>query len=327
MTKFNQVAVASRSFSAHPQLRAEMLTAHPNCRFNDAGTSLDGDRLIEFLTGCDAAITALERIDKDSLRALPDLKVISKYGVGIDMLDLKTLNQRGIRLGWSGGVNKRSVAELVIAFAISMLRHLPKAHAAVLSGHWQQIKGMELTGKTVGIVGCGRVGKDLVPLLRAFDCKVLAHDIREYSVFYQAHSVTAVTLDELLGASDIVTLHLPFDSTTENIISETRLKKMKPSAILINAARGGLVNEAALKTMLQKEKLSGAAFDVFASEPPCDLELLALPNFFATPHIGGSSEEAILAMGRAAIHGLSVNAVPDINGFFQNAPDESEIQS
>ncbi len=316
-----KVAVASRSFSAHPVLRAEMQAAYPATTFNDAGASLSGDALIAFLKGHDAAVTALEKIDGAVLDALPDLRVISKYGVGIDMLDLAALKARGIRLGWTGGVNKRSVVELVIAFAICMLRHVPKAHAEVLDGKWRQIKGCEISGKTVGIVGCGRVGKDLAPILKAFGCRMLAHDIRDYADFYAANGIEAASLEDLLRAADVVTLHLPLDATTENLLDASRLDLMKPDAILINAARGGLVDEAHMKAMLMSGRLAAAAFDVFAGEPPTDRELLELPNFFATPHIGGSSEEAILAMGRAAIHGLSVNDVPDEAGAFQNDPD------
>ena len=113
-----------------------------------------------------------------------------------------------------------------------------------------------------------------------------------------------------MRVSDIVTLHVPLDESTNNILSADRLALMKPGALLVNTARGGLVDEDALKAMLQEERLAGAAFDVFASEPPADQELLTLPNFFSTPHIGGSSEEGILAMGRAAIRGLDINALP-----------------
>jgi phosphoglycerate dehydrogenase-like enzyme len=263
----------------------------------------------------------LETIDDAVFNALPDLRVISKYGVGIDTLDLPAFVKRGIHLGWTGGVNKRSVAELVIAFAISMLRHVPRASAEVRTGKWQQIKGRQISGKTFGIVGCGRVGKDLVPLLRAFGCRIVAHDIRDYTEFYAANGVEALPLDTLLAESDVVTLHLPFDASTDKILNDSRLAMIKSDAVLINAARGGLVDEGAMKAMLMDGRLFAAAFDVFAGEPPTDMELLNLPNFFATPHIGGSSEEAILNMGRAAIRGLSENKIPDAEGAFQNDPN------
>jgi phosphoglycerate dehydrogenase-like enzyme len=164
----------------------------------------------------------------------------------------------------------------------------------------------------VGIIGCGHVGKDLVLLLRPFNCSILVYDICHYEEFYSAHGIEAVTLRTLLMRSDVVTLHVPLNQSTRGILDATQLALLKPTAVLINAARGGLVDEGALKAMLSEGKLAGAAFDVFALEPPTDIELIDLPNFLATPHIGGSASEAILAMGRAAIDGLDDNSIPGI---------------
>jgi D-3-phosphoglycerate dehydrogenase len=179
-----------------------------------------------------------------------------------------------------------------------------------LDGVWRQHVGFQLSARTVGIVGCGHVGKDLGLLLRAFECRVLAHDILDFPDFYAESGIEPAGLEDLLQQSDVVTLHLPLDETTANILSAERLALMKPDAILINAARGGLVDEDALKGALKDGRLAGAAFDVFATEPPEDIELLNLPNFIVSPHIGGSAEEAILAMGRAAIDGLEKNQIP-----------------
>ena len=228
----------------------------------------------------------------------------------MDMLDLEAMARHGVRLGWTGGVNKRAVCELVIAFAIALLRHMPRLGNEILDGTWRQIMGRQLSGRTVGIIGCGHVGKDLAILLRAFGCRVLAHDILDFADFYAANGIQPMGLEALLETADVVTLHVPLDESTKNMLSARRLSRMKPDAILINAARGGLVDETALKSMLKEGRLAGAAFDVFADEPPQDRELLCLPNFIATPHIGGSAEEAILNMGRAAIKGLDDNQVP-----------------
>lgn len=307
-----RVVVASRSFSRHPVLRAELLERYPDTTFNDSGASLTGEALIDYLQGHDRAVIALEPIDGNILDALPDLKVIAKYGVGFDKIDLRAMIARNIQLGWTGGVNRRSVAELVIAFAISMLRHVPAANAEVLDGTWRQLVGRQLSDCTVGIVGCGHVGKELAVMLRnGFGCDVMVHDQVEFSDFNAEHGLIATSLEMLLEESDVVSLHLPLDPTTENILDAARLGAMKPGAVLINTARGGLVDEAALKTALMDGSLSAAAFDVFACEPPEDEELLALPNFLATPHIGGSAGEAILAMGRAAIRGLDEHRVPE----------------
>lgn len=304
------IAVTSRSFSRHPVLRAELLARYSNVKFNDDGLTLSGESLVAFVRGAKKIISALERIDEAVLSQLPELEVIGKYGVGTDMLVKQALIRHGIRLGWTGGVNKRSVAELAIAFMISTLRLIPEASLDVRNGIWKNRIGRQLTGRTVGIIGCGHIGKDLTPLLRAFDCKVLAHDILDFPEFYKKHDVTPVSLTDLLQQSDVVTLHVPLDSSTRNMLSAEKLAMMKPDAVLINCARGGMVDEQALKEMLRDGRLSAAGFDVFATEPPEDLELLQLPNFLATPHIGGSSEEAVLAMGRSAIRGLDDNKIP-----------------
>ena len=298
------VAVTSRSFSRHPILRGELLERYEHVTFNEAGVSLAGDALVEFLKGHVKAITALEVIDEAILSRLPELKVISKMGVGIDMIDLAAIERHGVKLSWTGGTNKRSVSELVIALVIALLRHIAPANREVRSGTWRQQKGGCLSGKTVGVIGCGNVGRDLICLLKPFGCRVLCYDIIDDPDFYAKHEVTPVGLDELLQESDVVTLHVPLNPSTYNILNSQRLALMKPSAILINTARGDLVDEQALKKMLKDGNIAGAAFDVFASEPPEDAELLNLANFLATPHIGGSTEEAIRAMGRAAIAGL-----------------------
>lgn len=306
-----RVAVCSRSFSQHPVLRAELLVRYPRATFNDAGASLTGADLAAFLKGHAKAITGLERLDDALFAALPELRVVAKYGVGFDMIDLRAMARRGIRLGWTAGLNRRSVAELVVCFAIAALRHVAQCDREMRQGEWKRHVGRQLSGKTVGLIGCGHIGKEVAVLLGAFGCAVLVHDIRDYADFYRAHGVTPVDLDTLLATADIVSLHVPLDDSTRGILSAARLALMKPDAVLINTARGGLVDERTLATMLRDGRLAAAAFDVFATEPPEERDLLALPNLLATPHIGGNAEEAVLAMGRAAIAGLDDARIPD----------------
>ncbi len=309
--KKEKIVVTSRSFSANKVLREELLSKYENVTFNDKGLKLENESLIEFLRGHEKAITALEVIDDKLLSSLNELKVISKYGVGLDMIDFQAMKKHNKRLGWTAGVNKRSVSEMVISTAIAMLRHIPAAQREVLSGTWRQHKGGLLTDKTVGIIGCGNIGKDLVELLKPFNCKILSHDIVDYKEFYKKHDIEAVSLEKLLKSSDIVTIHVPLDNSTKGILSKDKLNLIKDRSILINAARGGLVDEEELKKLLKSGKIGAAAFDVFNIEPPTDIELLNLPNFLVTPHIGGSAIEAILAMGRSAIKGLEENQIPD----------------
>jgi phosphoglycerate dehydrogenase-like enzyme len=310
MNNIDIVAVCSRSFSKNPILRKELLARYANVTFNDDGLKLEGTALVHFLSGATKAITALEVMDHQVLSQLPDLKVIGKYGVGTDMIDIEAMRLHSKCLGWTGGVNKRSVSEMVVSLVISLLRHFPESQRDVIAGNWKQHVGGLLSGRTVGIVGCGFVGKDLIQLLQGWGCKFLANDLINFDEFYSECNVEPVSLIELLKRSDIVSLHLPLNESTKNILDARHLSLMKPSAILVNAARGGLVDEIEVKNMLMDGRLAAAAFDVFSVEPPEDNQLLLLDNFFATPHLGGSAEEAILAMGLAAIDGLDNCSIP-----------------
>ena len=301
----NSLAVTSRSFSKHPFLRQEILKLYPDAKFNDNNIALNGDTLVQFLQGYDKAITALEVIDYSILSRLPDLKIIGKYGVGLDMIDLYAMDKFNVKLGWTGGVNKRSVSELVISFSISLLHRAAFANSEVKNGKWYQVKGRQLSDCTFGIIGCGHIGKDLVRLLKPFNCNILVHDILDYNEFYKKNNVTAVGLEELIKKSDVVSLHLPQDDSTKNILNRDRLHLLKKDAVIINLARGGLIDEVTLKNILYEGRIAGAALDVFAEEPPIDKEFALMNNVIVTPHIGGSTEEAIVAMGMAAINGLS----------------------
>ena len=305
-----KIAVASRSFSRNAALRDELTARYPRVTFSESPTVLDGAELAALLRGHDAAIVGLERINDAILDQVPELRLISKYGVGLDGVDLEALARRGIKLAWTGGVNRRSVSELTLAFAIALLHRVPETGATLRASTWQPLVGRQLTGKTVGLIGCGFVGQDIVKLLAPFECRILANDIRDYPDFYRAHRVTPVPLDRLLGESDVVSLHVPLDRSTKGMIGAAELARMRKGACLINAARGGLVDEGALLDALESGHLAGAACDVFTIEPDANPKLLAHPAFLGTPHIGGSTQEAQLAMGRAAIEGLENNRVP-----------------
>ena len=302
------VAVCSRSFSKNKILRKELLSRYQNVKFNDEGLSLSKDVLKEFIIDSTKVIIGLEKIDSKMLEDLPNLKVISKYGVGIDMIDIPGLTKNGIRLGWTGGVNKRSVSELVICFTLALMRDLCKANNEVKSGIWNQYKGNLLSEKTFGIIGFGNIGNDIAKLLRPFNCNILVYDIADIEQ-NDIPRLSYVSFNDLLSQSDIVSLHVPINEKTRNMISINEFSLMKQSSILINTSRGGLVNELDLKTALLSGEIAGAAFDVFAQEPPEDSSLLDLPNFISTPHIAGTSVETILAMGFAAIDGLDKNRI------------------
>jgi len=307
MDSKTKIVVCSRSFSKHPVLRKELLSQFENVKFNDDGLRLEGDSLVGFLQGYDGAIIALEPIDQAVLAQLPTLKFIGKYGVGLDKLDFDALEEAGVKLGWTPGVNAQNVAEFTVAMALNLIKNIPTSNKWAEAGNWTQIKGRQLSSMTYGILGCGHVGKALAKLLSAFGAKIIVHDIVDYSEFYQQYNIKAVSLDELLVQSDILSIHIPKNINTTHILDASKIALMKPRAYIVNSARGGLIDEKAVLKALDEGCLSGVAFDVLEEEPPVDMTFIQHPKTYVTTHIAGSSEEAILAMGRAAIQGLIGN--------------------
>lgn len=307
-----RVAVPSISFSQHDVLRAELLAEFPDTKFNEEARRYSESELTEWLKGREAVIMGLEPLTAAMLDQLPDLKVVARMGVGVDNVDPDLLRARGIRMGWTGGTNSLSVAELALSFAIAALRHMAPLYHEMRTGQRPRHRmGRHLSGRTVGLHGCGHVGKQVVRLLQPFGCTVLACDIRDYPDFYAEFGVTPVSMDELLERSEVLSLHLPLNDTTRGLYDEAALDRLRPDSVLINTCRGGIIDEQALKERLYDGRIAAACMDAFAVEPPTDDELLNAPNFFATPHIGGSAAEARLAMGRAAIRGLTENEIPE----------------
>ena len=243
MNRDCRVAVASRSFSRNPVLRRELLDRYEYVTFNDAGVALEGEALVGFLRGHNKAIIALERLSDEVLVQLPELRAVGKYGVGLDKLDLGAMRRRGIRLGWTPGVNRRSVSEQVVAVAIGMLRNLFVANREVREGVWRQHVGGLLSGRTVGVVGLGNVGQDLVKLLQPFGCTVLANDLLDLSQFCAQYGVRQTSLQDLLANSDLVTLHLPLDDSTRGLFSGDVLCCMyRGSYVIYTASAAGRFN-------------------------------------------------------------------------------------
>lgn len=303
--KYNniKVAVTSSSFSNHPILRKLIMKHFANVSFNSKGNIEEG-ALIPFLKGHEAAIIGLDRITHDVVESLRDLRVIAKYGVGVDNIDIDALRSHGIYFGWTPGVNALSVAELTLCFMIGLIRNVFRSSYMLKDMQWRKEGGQQLSGKTVGIIGCGNVGKAVITLLKPFGCKVIVNDIVNYDKFYREHKIQAVSFETVMKKSNIVSLHVPLDESTKGIINERTLKLMRKDSFLINTSRGGVVWADALKRALKEDWISGAALDVFEPEPPVDEELVCIENLVVSPHIGGTSDEAVYAMGRSAVDHL-----------------------
>lgn len=296
-----KIGITSVSFSKNPTLVSELNQHFPDTTINTTGRVLNENELLAALHDADAAIVGTEPITDALLAQLPNLKFISKYGVGMDNIDLAACHKHTVAVGWTGGVNKTAVAEMTIGFMISLCRNLFLTSQQLKSGIWNKNGGVQLGGKTVGIIGAGYIGQELIRLLAPFHCRILINDIIDQSEYIALVGATAVSKDVLFRESDIVTIHTPLTPETHHLITADTLALMKPTAFLINTARGRIVDLNALKIALKNGIIAGAALDTYDYEPPTDIDLLQLPNLICTPHIGGNSVEAVLAMGRSAI--------------------------
>ena len=299
-----KIKVSNVAFSKNKHLVNILKNNFPGAIVNQEGIRFNGDSLIEYLSDADGAIVGLELIDDLVLEKLPKLKIIAKFGVGLDNIDLLACAKRNVVIGWTGGVNKRSVAEMALGFMLMLSRNLYSTSNLLKEGVWNKNGGFNLTGKTIGIIGLGNIGQELVRLLKPFDCKILVNDIVDITSFADEHNLEVVTKEFLVSNEDIVSIHTPLTDETTNLIDFETIQKMKRTSILINTARGGIINEPALKEALKKNIIAGAALDVYYPEPPIDIELLKLPNLISTPHTGGNSYEAVVSMGESAISHL-----------------------
>ena len=288
--------------------RAALLALYPDARFNPGPDALDEDGMIAFLQGCDAAVIGLDPLSARVIDALPELKIVGKFGAGYDTVDFEALKRRGIMFGYKWGVNALPVAEMALSFMISALREFTRLNQSMRDGERPFLQmGRLLTGRTVGIHGCGHIGQELVRLLKPFRCEILACDIRDRSAFYRENGVTAVDFPTLLQRSEVLSLHLSKSRATTGLYDRAALERMRPGAILVNTCRGGIVDEDVLLERLQNGALAGACFDVFAIEPASNDTLLRHPRMLATPHIGAAIDEVRVDMFKAAIAALVDN--------------------
>ena len=300
-----KVKVSTIAFSKNTKLVNELKQHFPEAIVNENGVRLKDQELYQYFSDAEGVIVGLEKVDNDFLNALPNIKVIAKYGVGLDNIDLNACKEKGVQVGWTPGVNKTSVAEMTIGFMLALFRNLYlTSNQLKFDSIWNKNGGAQLSGKTIGIIGLGNIGKTVAQLLKPFNCNILANDIVDVTGFADANNVTLVDKETIFKECDLISIHTPLTSETKGLINKEVFSIMKDSSAIINTARGGIINEDALLQALINNKISGAALDVYTEEPPQNLKLLSLPNLICTPHIGGNAEEAVLAMGVSAINHL-----------------------
>ncbi len=257
--------------------------------------NLSKDELLKIIGDYDALIVRSgTQVDSDILQAGSRLRVVGRAGMGVDNIDVRAATMRGIVVMNTPDANSVATAEQAMALMLALCRHIAPAHASLLAGEWRRsdFVGIELKGKTLGIVGLGRIGRLVARRAQAFDMNVIAYDPFVSEEIGQAFGILLVDFDDLLAQADFITLHTAATPETEKMINADSLALMKPGVRLVNAARGKLIDEAALAQALRDGKVAGAALDVFSKEPPQDNPLIGLPNVLHTPHLGASTIEA-----------------------------------
>lgn len=268
-------------------------------RTQDRGGDLDA--MAEAISGAAAVIAGTEPLSAAAIEAARELKVIARTGVGYDNVDVAAARARGVAVCTTPGANADSVAELALGLMIDCARRISESARQVLEGTWQQRSGYELKGATLGIVGLGGIGRRLAVLARAFGMTVIAYDTYFDEAFAASHEVSRCSLADLLATSDFVSLHTALTPETRHLIDAAALAMMKPTAILVNTARGGIVDEGALAEALHGGTIGGAALDVLETEPPAaDHPLRTAPGCVITPHIAGATFQARARSGALA---------------------------
>ncbi|MDO4322550.1 MAG: phosphoglycerate dehydrogenase [Lachnospiraceae bacterium] len=272
--------------------------------FNPTGKPLAEEDLIPLLKDCDGFVAGLDSITARVMEACPNLKVISRYGAGYDRVDIEAAKRLGIKVTNTPGVNAQAVGELAFGLILAAARKIPYLNAQTRNGAWVRSTGMELKGKTLGILGLGAIGKVVANCAQGFGMHVLAYDPYINEAYCKEHQIEAVSFEELMSRANVVSLHLPLLDSTYHLIDAEAIRLLPDQAIIVNASRGGIIDEDAAYDALRTGKLSGLALDAFETEPPTDSRLFEFDNVIATPHTGAHTKEATDNMAHASIQNL-----------------------
>lgn len=272
--------------------------------FNPKGKPLTEEELIPLLKDCDGFIAGLDDITEGVLSNCPHLKAISRYGAGYDRVDIQAAKKQNIVVTNTPGVNAEAVGELAFGLILAAARKIPYLDAQTRKGAWVRSTGMELQGKTLGIMGLGAIGRVLARCAQGFNMQVIAYDPFIDEAYCKQHNIQAVSFKEVVENSHVISLHLPLNEETRHLIDAQAISTMQDGVILVNASRGGILDEDAVYDGLVSGKIGGLGLDAFEVEPPVGSRLLELPSVIATPHTGAHTKEATDNMAYAAIRNL-----------------------
>jgi len=300
-----KVLATPRSFGKNnPELFDILRDAGLDVVRNDTGGILSADRMCEKLADCDGLIVGVDPVDATVLAAAPRLRAIAKYGVGLDNIDLAACEARGIKVSRTVGANAEAVADYAMALLLAVARKTVLIDQHCRQGDWKKITTRDVTGGTIGILGLGAIGRNVAQRAQGFGMKVLGHDIVWDDAWASENHVKRAGLERIFREADFISLHTSLDDSTRHLVDAPRLALMKPTAILINTARGELVDGPALLEALEQKRIYGAGLDVFEQEPPQDARWYALDNLVMGSHCSSSTSGAVVTMGHMAVSNL-----------------------
>jgi D-3-phosphoglycerate dehydrogenase len=299
------VLITPRTFARYDPAPLDMLR-QAGCTplLNPYGRILTEDELCALVPQADGIIVGLDPLSERVLARAVRLRAISKYGTGIDNIDLAAATRRGIVVTNTPAANSAAVAELALGLMLAVARRIAASDRGIRQGRWENQQGFQLWGKALGILGTGRIGREVALRARGFSMRLLCWDAAPDAAWARQMGAVYKPLEAVLGEADIVSLHLPLTPQTRHIFGARELARMKHGAVLINTARGALVDEQALLAALREERLAGAGLDVWETTPAADTPLAQLASTVLTAHIGAHTREAGTAMGIMAVRNL-----------------------
>jgi phosphoglycerate dehydrogenase-like enzyme len=290
----NKILVTPRSLTTggHPAL-VRLVAAGYQIVFSASGKQPTEDELLALLPGCVGYLAGVEPVTGRVLEAATDLQVISRNGTGVDNIDLEVTRRRGITVCRAEGANAEGVAELAMGLLLALARSISASDRCMKGGAWQRHKGMELRGKTLGVVGYGKIGRRVAEMAMGLGMDVIAHDVFAEMPFTVSDQLRFASLEDVLSSADAISLHCPPPANGARLIDTTAIGKMRHGALLVNTARYDLLDADAVAAALDDGRLAGLAMDVYDREPPVNNPLVGHERVIATPHVGGFTEESV----------------------------------